>query len=253
MSLAKIDRIIAALRQERYRWTPVRRIYIPKRDGKRRGLGLPSWSDKLLQEVIRSILEAYYEPQFSTHSHGFRPGRGCHTALQEITHHWRGVKWFIEGDICAFFDRIDSSVLVGILHENIHDNRFIRLIDHLLKAGYWEDWRYHRTLSGVPQGGVVSPILANLVLDRLDKYVEQVVQPAYTRGERRKTNPPYVALTKAAHFARKQGDWEAARHYNKQAQTIPSRDPNDPDFRRLWYVRYADDWVRHEARVEHDA
>lgn len=243
MSLAKIDRIITALRQERYRWTPVRRIYIPKQDGKRRGLGLPSWSDKLLQEVIRSILEAYYEPQFSTHSHGFRPGRGCHTALQEITHHWRGVKWFIEGDICAFFDRIDSSVLVDILRENIHDNRFIRLIDHLLKAGYWEEWRYHRTLSGVPQGGVVSPILANLVLDRLDKYVEQVVQPAYMRGERRKTNPPYVALTKAAHFARKRRNWDAARHYNKQAQTIPSRDPNDADFRRLWYVRYADDWL----------
>jgi retron-type reverse transcriptase len=104
MSLAKIDRIIATLRQERYRWTPARRTYIPKRNGKRRGLGLPSWSDKLVQEVLHSILEAYYEPQFSSHSHGFRPGHGCHSALQDITHHWRGVKWFIEGDISACFD-----------------------------------------------------------------------------------------------------------------------------------------------------
>jgi group II intron reverse transcriptase/maturase len=243
MSLAKIDHIITVLRQERYRWTPVRRTYIPKRNGKRRGLGLPSWSDKLLQEVIRSILEAFYEPQFSTHSHGFRPGRGCHSALQEITQQWRGVKWFVEGDICAFFDRIDHSVLVGILREKIHDNRFIRLIEHLLKAGYLEEWRYQRSLSGVPQGGVVSPILANLVLDRLDKYVEQVLQPVYTHGERRKSNPPYVALTKAACFARKRGNLEAARHYNQQAQRIPSRDPFDPNFRRLWYLRYADDWL----------
>lgn len=102
-------------------------------------MGVPSWSDKLLQEVIRSILEAYYEPQFSVHSHGFRPGRGCHTALQEITQHWKGVKWFIEGDISACFDRIDHNVLVNILQEKIHDNRFLRLIQNLLKAGYLEE------------------------------------------------------------------------------------------------------------------
>jgi len=243
MSLAKIDTIIAALREERYHWTPVRRTYIPKSNGKLRPLGVPSWSDKLLQEVVRTLLEAYYEPQFSTHSHGFRPQRGCHTALQETTQHWRGVKWFIEGDLCAFFDRIDHTVLVKILREKIHDNRFIRLIGNLLAAGYLEDWRYHATLSGVPQGGVVSPILSNLVLDRLDQFVEQTLLPAYTRGDRRKTNPPYVALTMAAWKARKTGNFGAARRYNRLAQTIPSRDPQDPNFRRLGYVRYADDWL----------
>jgi group II intron reverse transcriptase/maturase len=179
MTLAKIDTIIEALRQERYRWTPVRRTYIPKRNSsKLRPLGMPSWSDKLLQEVIRQLLEAYYEPQFSLHAHGFRPGRGCHTALQDITQHWRGVKWFIEGDICSFYDRIDHTILLNILREKIQDNRFIRLMENLLQAGYLEDWHYHDTYSGVPQGGVISPILSNLVLDKLDKYVEQTLIPA---------------------------------------------------------------------------
>jgi group II intron reverse transcriptase/maturase len=243
MSLTKIGNIIKALRQERYRWTPVRRTYIPKGNGKRRGLGMPTWSDKLLQEAIRQLLEAYYEPQFSIHSHGFRPGRGCHTALQEITGHWRGVKWFIEGDIRACFDRINHTVLLNILRENIHDNRFIRLMDNLLRAGYLEEWYYNNTYSGVPQGGIVSPILSNLVLDRLDKFAEQILIPAYTRGLRRKTNPPYVALTKAAWQARKAGNLDAARRYSQQAQTMPSREPNDPNFRRLWYCRYADDFL----------
>ena len=161
MSLAKIDALIGLLRQERYRWTPVRRTYIPKKSGKLRPLGLPTWSDKLLQEVIRSLLEAYYEPQFSPHSHGFRAGRGCHTALGEITRHWRGVKWYIEGDLVQCFDRLDHTVLLGILSEQLHDNRFLRLLANLLKAGYLEDWKYHATLSGSPQGGVVSPILSN--------------------------------------------------------------------------------------------
>ncbi|MEO1352589.1 MAG: reverse transcriptase domain-containing protein [Cyanobacteria bacterium J06635_15] len=243
MSLEKIDRLIAAIRQERYRWKPVRRTYIPKHNGKRRPLGMPSWSDKLLQEVIRSLLEAYYEPQFSDHSHGFRAGRGCHSALHEIKQRWKGVKWFVEGDICSFFDRIDHSVLLEILGEKIRDNRFIRLLKHLLQAGYLEDWRYHKTHSGVPQGGIVSPILSNLVLDRLDKFVEQTLIPMYTKGQRRKTNPPYVALTREASQARKVGDLERARQLNQRAQKMPSRDPNDPNFRRLRYVRYADDWL----------
>lgn len=163
--------------------------------------------------------------------------------VQEITQHWRGVKWFIEGDLCACFDRIDHGVLLKILAEKIHDNRFLRLLAHLLQAGYLEEWRYHHTLSGVPQGGVVSPTLSNLVLDKLDQYVEQTLIPAYTRGHRRKTNPPYVALTKAAWEARKAGDRETAKALSQQAQHIPSRDPNDPNFRRLWYVRYADDFL----------
>jgi group II intron reverse transcriptase/maturase len=182
MSLRKIQAIIEALRHERYRWTPVRRTYIDKKNSsKKRPLGLPTWSDKLLQEVIRSLLEAYYEPQFSGRSHGFRPGRGCHTALEEIQRQWRGTVWFIEGDITDCFGSLDHSIMRSMLAEKIHDGRFLRLIDGLLQAGYLEDWRYHETLSGAPQGGILSPLLSNIYLNRLDRYVETTLLPAYNQ------------------------------------------------------------------------
>src|SRR5213595_639665 len=121
MSLEKIDAIIEAVRDERYQWLPVRRMYIPKKNGKKRPLGMPVWSDKLVQEVIRSLLEAYFEPQFSSRSHGFRPERGCHTALGEIYHKWGGTAWFIEGDIAQCFDKLRHEKLIEILKKHIHD------------------------------------------------------------------------------------------------------------------------------------
>jgi retron-type reverse transcriptase len=157
MSEAKIGRIIDTLRHERYRFAPVKRIHIPKKNGKMRPLGLPSWSDKLVGEVMRLLLEAYYEPRFSGRSHGFRPGRGCHTALTEVAVNWTGTTWFVEGDISDCFGSLDHRVLLSILAEHIHDNRFLRLIKQMLKAGYLEDWVWNATLSGAPQGGVLTP------------------------------------------------------------------------------------------------
>ena len=157
MSREKIDTMIDLIRQERWRWTPVKRISIPKRNGKLRPLGLPSWSSKVMQEVVRQLLDAYFEPRFSEHSHGFRPGRGCHTALSEIVQTWKGVHWYIEGDISDCFGSLDHGVLMDILGESVHDNRFLRLIRHMLQAGYLEEWRWHETLSGAPQGGVCTP------------------------------------------------------------------------------------------------
>src|SRR5262249_44786623 len=150
--------------------------------------------DKLLQEVLRMILEAYYEPQFASASHGFRPQRGCHTTLRQIHRTWKGTAWFIEGDISRCFDTLDHSVLLAILREKLHDGRFLRLIANLLQAGYLEAWRYHATHSGTPQGGIVSPILANIYLDRLDQFVEQTLLPAHNRGTARRKHPEYDQL-----------------------------------------------------------
>ena len=242
MSLSKIDRIIDAVRHERYRWRPARRVYIEKRRStKRRPLGLPSWSDKLLQEVVRSILDAYYEPQFSRFSHGFRPGRGCHTALTAIHETWKGTVWFIEGDISACFTSLDHDVMLATLAEKIHDNRFLRLVAELLKAGYLEDWRFHHTLSGVPQGAVVSPVLSNVYLSQLDQFVETILLPQYNRGARRSHNPAYTHLQNQAYRLEHMGHRKQARPLRQQQWKLPASDPYDPTFRRLHYVRYADD------------
>src|SRR5438067_9060385 len=171
MTLAKMDAISEALRSERHRWTPVRRTYIEKkRSTKKRPLGIPTWSGKLVQEVIRLMLEAYYEPQFSDLSHGFRPKRGCHTALTTIRRTWKGTAWFIEGDIKGCFDNIDHTILLSILREKIHDGRFVALIEGLLQAGYLEEWKFRPTLSGTPQGGIVSPLLENIYINQFNKY-----------------------------------------------------------------------------------
>jgi group II intron reverse transcriptase/maturase len=243
MTEDKIDQIIELMRYERYRFSPARRIYIPKKNGKLRPLGLPSWSDKLVGEVMRLLLEAYYEPQFSDQSHGFRKGRGCHTALREIRDFWKGTTWFIEGDISDCFGSLDHEVMAGILAEKIHDQRFLRLVRHMLKAGYLEDWEYHDTLSGCPQGGVVSPVLSNIYLNKLDEFVERELIPRYTRGASRKRNPEYSRIRNRRESARRRGDRAAARDLLRRMRALPSRDPMDPGYRRLRYSRYADDHI----------
>jgi group II intron reverse transcriptase/maturase len=243
MSEAKIGQIIELMRYERYRFAPARRIYIPKKNGKLRPLGVPSWSDKLVGEVVRLLLEAYYEPQFSDRSHGFRKGRGCHTALREIRNTWVGTVWFIEGDISDCFGSLDHEIMARILAEKIHDNRFLRLIRHMLKAGYLEDWEYHDTLSGVPQGGVVSPVLSNIYLNKLDEFVGRELIPQYTRGASRARNPEYMRIRSRRDKARRRGDRATARDLTRRMRVLPSVNPMDPGYRRLRYIRYADDHI----------
>jgi len=243
MSEEKIEQIIGLMRQERYRFSPARRVYIPKKNGKLRPLGMPTWSDKLVGEVVRLLLEAFYEPQFSDSSHGFRRFRGCHTALREINNTWTGTAWFVEGDISDCFGSLDHEILLGILAEKIRDNRFLRLIRHMLKAGYLEEWTYRDTLSGVPQGGTVSPILSCIYLDKLDKFVEQELIPQYTRGATRTANPAYRQADALLRRARRRGDRAEARRLALAMRTLPSTDPMDPGYRRLKYIRYADDHI----------
>lgn len=243
MSLDRIKVIMEKLKQRKFRWKPVRRVYIEKKNSqKKRPLGMPGFNDKLVQEVIRMILEAYYEPQFRHSSHGFRPGRGCHTALDKVAS-WKGTRWFIEGDIKGCFDNLDHKVIVRMLRQRIKDQSLLMLIEEMLKAGYMEEWKYHKTYSGTPQGGIVSPLLANIVLNELDKEMEDNIIPRYTKGKIRKLNPEYMKLSRQEQKARKRGEFEEAKKIRKIYTNLPSRLPDDPNFKRIWYVRYADDFL----------
>jgi len=253
MSLRRIHNIIDLLKQERYVWTPVRRIEIPKEKGGFRPLGIPTWSDKLVQEVLRSLLEPYYEQRYSELSHGFRPGRSCHTALKMVQRNWRGTAWFIEGDIKGCFDNIDHEVLLSIITRDIHDGRLTTLIRGLLKAGYMEGWRYNLTESGTPQGGIISPLLANIYLNELDRFVEDTLIPAYTRGDKRRRPPEYYQTGNRIAAARKRKEPEKVHRLILERRQMHSVDPMDPEFRRLRYVRYADDFLLGFAGPKNEA
>ena len=253
MSLERIEKLILSIKDESYQPHPARRVYIPKKNGKKRPLGIPSFEDKLVQEVVRLLLEAIYEGHFEGTSHGFRPHRSCHTALGMIQKSFAGAKWFIEGDIKGFFDNIDHNVLISILRERISDERFLRLIRKFLNAGYVEDWKYNKTYSGTPQGGIISPILANIYLDKFDKYIKEYAAK-FRKGDRRSVNPEYWRLNNKKNRLKqklqKTSDEQMRKSYlyeiaqlSKQMLSTPHKDAMDADFRRLQYVRYADDFL----------
>jgi group II intron reverse transcriptase/maturase len=248
-SEAKIAKIIKSLTNETYQPMPVRRTYLEKGNGKKRPLGIPTFTDKLVQEALRMILQAVYEPVFLNCSHGFRPNRSCHTALTEVKKEFTGARWFVEGDIKGCFGNIDHSVLVGLINSKIKDARLIKLIHKFMKAGYVEDWRYHGTYSGTPQGGIVSPILSNIYLHGLDKFVLKL-KADFDVYEEKKYTPEYNALISKQTVVRRQireaegekrqrliVEYERIR---KEKLKTPAKSQTD---KKIKYIRYADDFL----------
>ena len=253
MSIERIDRLIDALKDESYKPYPSRRVYIPKKNGKKRPLGIPSVDDKLVQETVRMILSAIYENRFEDVSHGFRPNKSCHTALRQIQNRFVRCKWFVEGDIKGFFDNIDHDTMISILSKRIKDDRFLRLIRKFLNAGYMEMNLMHNTYSGTPQGEIISPILANIYLDPLDKFMLKY-KDSFDIGAKRAYNKEYEKISWKRHSlsvkANKCTD-EAERaeilaqiyELDMQKLKMPCKNPMDSSYKRLQYVRYADDFI----------
>jgi group II intron reverse transcriptase/maturase len=244
-----VERILTKLQDGSFQPKPARRIQIPKANGKMRPISIPTFTDKLVQEVMRMILEAVYEPIFMNCSHGFRPKRSCHTALEQVKLSFTGARWFIEGDIKGCFDNIDHQTLIGLVSRKIKDARFIGLLWKLLKAGYLEDWRYHNTFSGTPQGGIISPILANIYLHELDRYVMKL-QGQFAKPRDRAYDPRYAKIMHEIRAVNNQLDRAAAeekpelvkehKRLRLEIRRVPCKSQTD---KRISYTRYADDFL----------
>jgi retron-type reverse transcriptase len=236
-----IEGIVHRLQDESFQFKPAKRILIPKANGKKRPLGIPPPTDKVVQGVIHLILEAIYDSPYGAYfhdcSHGFRPGRSCHTALRTFRDEWKGTTWIIEGDIKACFDEIDQKILLDLLRRKIADGRFLNLIGKSLKAGYLLGSECHKPVVGSPQGSTLSPILANIYLHELDDFVLNL-KKKWETGKCRKPNPEYnrLSLRRRRLLRKLGGEWtDEIVELTKQLRTLPSLDTHDPEYIRIKY------------------
>nr|YP_009370215.1 putative reverse transcriptase/maturase [Bulboplastis apyrenoidosa]ARO90704.1 putative reverse transcriptase/maturase [Bulboplastis apyrenoidosa] len=254
MSLERLKRLQEKVCSGKYKFKPVKLTYIPKPDGRRRPLGLSTANDKIVQEVMRMILEAIYEPVFVEESFGFRAGLGCHDALYHVENKFRWMDYVIEGDIEQAYPTIDHRILIKILQKRIDDHRFITLVWKCLKCGVLDEEQIKWLKTGVPQGSIVSPILANIYYHELDKFV-QILTIKYETPESERNNlksPAYKALeykiNKVSERMRNHEPQTKERHeLSKELKTLRSEHLQTNSLKnntiRIEYVRYADDWM----------
>lgn len=224
------EKLQRELRSGSFQFRPARKVEVPKPDGGVRSLGIASPRDKIVQTAMLLVLEAIFEPSFSEHSHGFRPGKGCHTALGEIKRTFSSVHWFVEGDISKCFDSFDHKLLVSAVSVRVKDQGFTDLLWKSLKAGYMFQHQYFDSEIGTPQGSVLSPILCNIFLNQLDLWLE-TYKEAFNKGTRRRTNPEWKRLSRAGKIK------------EVQLLQIGSKMAKDSNFKRMFWVRYADDFI----------
>lgn len=242
ISNEELDKIVSRLQDESFQFRTSKRTKIPKASGGERPLTIAPPRDKLVQEAMRLILNSIYEPLFHEVSHGFRPNKGCHSALKHINQKFQHTTWMIEGDIEKCFDQINHHKLMEVIENKIEDRKFTKLIWKSLRAGYFESRTYKHNIIGTFQGSIISPILANIYLHKLDTEVE-IIGKNYNRGNCSKVNPSYNQLRYKERVMRMQGEIEKANEIAKNKLRTRYSLFEDDNYKKIAYVRYADDWL----------